>query len=975
MREKFVIPFVVLIVAAATFPANGQVIANVDRRNPNDVSWMAFVRVAPEPLWDGAAAYADRTHTYQDVPAALLGAEYVLMSNEDKYNPDHELHVTIASEGTLYLFIDNRVGTHVKDEAISPDLWAAGMAWVAEMGFVDTGMKMTVDESADGTIDNYYTVFSIPVSPGVIVLKAQNDMYTGGPHDRNMYGVAAVAPRKATNPAPADAARVNVVPVLQWTPGLGAVYHNVYLGTAPQLGPVELVAAYIQDPLCRLVDDLAAGITYYWRVDEIQTDMVTVDTGDVWSFTAMAASRACDPNLVGWWKLDGADSGAALDSSGWNHHGALCGRPRWVEGYIGGALQFDGQDDAVETDYAEDLTQWTVCAWVTSPMAPAETAAESGPVDRQANYQLNWNHPDAGFRGAAAMRIEDTWYPARFGQLSADTWHHLAATFDGTALQAYRNGELITANSMAQGVPAPEPTTLKFGRHAAAEVFFAGTVDDVRVYNRALTQEEIETIAMGQRLQAWDPQPGPGANAIAGPTFAVSWSAGDTAVAHDLYVGTVANAVEVADEISPLYQGRLVGTTFPLHWLVESGGRYFWRVDEVEADGETIHKGDVWTFTVSDHLVVDDFESYTDSEGSRIEETWIDGTFNNTGSQVGRSINPSTGSRDRTHGEWSMFLAYDNTRPPFVSEVEREFASEEDWPAGEVNTLSLWFRGDLVSFRETAPGAFAMSATGADIWGAGDEFRYAYKRLDGDGSIVARVERVGNTDLWAKAGVMIRESLDPASAYAFMLVTPDGLRAFQNRPANYSATCLSAHSWETMGMPYWVKLERRGDQFTGYHSVDGINWIQQPDTDNTRPDPSPNPQTIRMPPYVYIGLALTSHARGVVTTATFSDVEITGDVIGQWQVADIGVAQPGNSPCELYVVVEDSAGETAMVIHPDPTVVSATTWTEWEIPLSSFAGVNLQQVRRMCIGAGTPDAVIPAGSGRIYIDDIRLFNR
>ncbi len=888
MRKKHVISFVVLIVAAATFPVNAQVIADVDRRNPNEVSWMAFVRVAPEPLRDGAPAYADRTHTYQDIPEALLDAEYVLMSNDDKYNPDHELHITIAQAGTLYMLIDNRVGTHVKDVAMSPNLWAAGMAWVTEMGFINTGMKMAVDESADGTIDNYYTVFSKPVLPGVIVLQAQNDMYTGGPHDRNMYGVAATARSAVEN-----------------------------------------------------------------------------------------------RGLIGWWRLDGIESGLVLDSSGLGNHGVVLGNPQSVAGHFGGALSFDGVDDYIDCGYDPNLmfvNSVSVVAWIKLGALDGDRKIAGNQDEVMGGYKLGVysdNKLEFEARGAPGSAVTVDHSVAGGTVLKQDVWYHVAGVYEqGHCVRTYVNGTL-DREVATFGIASISTGPLLLGRELCCGAnWWLGLLDDVRLYGKALKADEIEQIMQeGRRITAWDPQPATGANVIAGSTFAVSWSAGDTAVAHDLYIGTDANAVEMADEISPLYQGRLVGTTFPLQWLVESGGRFFWRVDEVEADGETIHKGDVWTFTVFDHLVIDDFDSYTDSEGSRIEEVWIDGSLNNTGSQVGRWLNPSTGIRDRSHDEWSMSLAYDNTRPPFVSEVEREFAAEQDWTAGEANTLSLRLRGDLVSFAETAPGTFAMSATGADIWGAGDEFRYAYKRLDGDGSIVARVERVGNSDVWAKAGVMIRESLDPVSAYAFMLVTPGGIRAFQNRPANYSSFCLSAHSWDAPAIPSWVKLERKGDQFTGYHSVDGINWIQQPDTDNTGPDPSPNPQTIPMPPYVYVGMALTSHAAGIVTTARFSGVEITGDVIGQWDVAEIGVAQPGNSPCELYVVVEDSAGATAMVIHPDPTVVSGTAWTEWEIPLSRFAGVNLQQVRRMCIGVGALDPTIPAGSGRIYIDDIRLLSR
>ena len=66
--------------------------------------------------------------------------------------------------------------------------------------------------------------------------------------------------------------------------------------------------------------------------------------------------------------------------------------------------------------------------------------------------------------------------------------------------------------------------------------------------------------------------------------------------------------------------------------------------------------------------------SYTDTKGSRIEETWSDGSLNRTGAQVSRGSNLSAAWADDTHGKWSMSLAYDNAKPPHVSEVEREFA-------------------------------------------------------------------------------------------------------------------------------------------------------------------------------------------------------------------------------------------------------------------------------------------------------------
>ena len=74
----------------------------------------------------------------------------------------------------------------------------------------------------------------------------------------------------------------------------------------------------------------------------------------------------------------------------------------------------------------------------------------------------------------------------------------------------------------------------------------------------------------------------------------------------------------------------------------------------------------------------------------------------------------------------------------------------------------------------------------------------------------------------------------------------------------------------------------------------------------------------------------------------------------------------------MYVTVEDSAGKAATVVHPDPAAVLTTTWTEWKIPLSSFAGVNLAKVKKLYIGVGDKKTPVADGTGRIFIDDIRV---
>jgi hypothetical protein len=133
-----------------------------------------------------------------------------------------------------------------------------------------------------------------------------------------------------------------------------------------------------------------------------------------------------------------------------------------------------------------------------------------------------------------------------------------------------------------------------------------------------------------------------------------------------------------------------------------------------------------------------------------------------------------------------------------------------------------------------------------------------------------------------------------------------------------------------------------------------------------------NPQTIDMAATVTIGLALTSHNAAVATSAAFAGVAESGGVSGNWQVAEIGVAQPtaGNAIEPLYVALEDASGNVAVVTHPNTAAVGVGAWQEWLIPYSDLAGINLNRVAFMYIGVGDRDNPTAGGTGLIFIDDI-----
>jgi hypothetical protein len=153
--------------------------------------------------------------------------------------------------------------------------------------------------------------------------------------------------------------------------------------------------------------------------------------------------------------------------------------------------------------------------------------------------------------------------------------------------------------------------------------------------------------------------------------------------------------------------------------------------------------------------------------------------------------------------------------------------------------------------------------------------------------------------------------------------------------------------------------------FTVSHSVDGSTWQTIQGT---------TPQNIPMSANVYIGLALTAQNAALTCQAVFSNVAIDGTVGPEWAHQDIGIVSNAAEP--LYVAVSNSAGTPAVVVHDDPAAAQIDTWTEWVIPLQTFADqcINLTDVDRIAIGLGTQgNMTIPGGSGKMFFDDIRLY--
>ncbi len=620
------------------------------------------------------------------------------------------------------------------------------------------------------------------------------------------------APRvKAWGPSPADGAQGVTSQLFQWKSGVTAVLHDVYVGTTPELTEADLVSRRAPGTIIWYAPGLTPGVTYFWRVDEIEADLTTVHTGDVWSFTAAPLTaynpqpydkaRWVDPNADLSWTAGlnaiihelyfGTDEATVLAGTG----GTFKSRQ--------GGLTFDPGPLPADTTHFWRVDEIDASTNVrTGPLWSFTTLGPGGgvkgeyfasmdlsgaPAETRIEDQIDFTWPDGTTLGtnSPGASVPTNGFSCRWTadlQVDrADAYTLVTRSDDG--VRVYLDGVRVISNwtDHAPVDNASAPLDLVPGR------VYSLVMEMYENTGGAAARLSWESPSMGRRvitrgplqppLHAGMPAPADGAVNVPQDTL-LSWRAGDEAGQHDVYLGDDAQAVADATTASTtVYRARqaLASTTFDPGEL-EWGKTYYWRIDEVGASGT--QKGSVWSFTAADFLVVDDFESYTDEKdtNSRIYETWLDGWVNDNGSQVGYTDPPFAELAIVHSGNQSMPMDYNNVVAPYYySEAERSWDTAQDWTINGVDTLTLYIRG-----------------------------------------------------------------------------------------------------------------------------------------------------------------------------------------------------RTSNTPDQLYVVLEDSTGRAATVVYPDAGIFTRTNWTEWQIPLSQFTGVNAAKVKKMTIGVGDRANAVPAGAGRLFIDDIRV---
>lgn len=235
---------------------------------------------------------------------------------------------------------------------------------------------------------------------------------------------------------------------------------------------------------------------------------------------------------------------------------------------------------------------------------------------------------------------------------------------------------------------------------------------------------------------------------------------------------------------------------------------------------------------------------------------------------------------------------------------------------------SPWVTADIgdVSAEGSASysnGTFSIEGSGADIWNSADEFRFVYQQISGDATLTAKVLSLEHTNNWAKAGVMIRESLDAGSKHAMTILASTQGTSFQRRT---STNGTSSHTTTpSISAPYWVRIERSGDTFTSYYSSDGNTWI------------TAGSQSISMNTSVYVGLVTTSHNDGVLCSSSINNVSLstgsgTIDVTGvSLSPASVILTESGTQQLTAGVSPSNATNQTVSYSSSNTSVATVSS--------------------------------------------------
>lgn len=220
------------------------------------------------------------------------------------------------------------------------------------------------------------------------------------------------------------------------------------------------------------------------------------------------------PGLIGWWKLDDGSGEQAAESVAGAAHGRLAKGPAWAEGRRGGCLSFDGVDDFVAIPWTvgkgvgESFTMslWAFPKAPRKPTSEANNGSSGGGGQRYAIFPANaqWDYPQGhsyagvsiGSNGIAVYEHGSSYLPALLvHDLEIKDWIHVAVVYAANQPKLYVDGRLVRTGLKSMRTVHPGTS---LGEGGVGYGYYCGLIDDVRLFNRALGDAEVRSLATGK---------------------------------------------------------------------------------------------------------------------------------------------------------------------------------------------------------------------------------------------------------------------------------------------------------------------------------------------------------------------------------------------------------------------------------------------------------------------------------------------
>ncbi len=728
-------------------------------------------------------------------------------------------------------------------------------------------------------------------------------------------------------------------------------------------------------------------------------------------------------DLIGWWPFEDGSGNIAEDASENEAHALLLGDPVWgTNGQHGDALLLDGDGDFGHVESSYSLPRYSVGMWFRVDGGSAERDLLGIYADELLFGILLEVRPDGTLRylhrpdaGADINIFTDASY-------DEGTWHHIAAVKSSDEMVLYMDGEIV--GSAANSTLLPDPMNrLVFGvlDHGRNLRFFPGPIDEVFVYNHALSAQEVQAAmdgrgpGMGPELAA-DLHPKDGSTDVLRDVV-LEWIPGEFAATHDVYIGTSFDDVNDASRVNPLdalASQDQTDTTYDAG-VLSLGQTYYWRVDEVNsAPDSAIYKGTVWSFAVEP-------VSYA-IEG-------IIATSNGTpdvGADPENTVNGSGLSTDDQHSVESsdMWLASPASDEPLTItfEFDRVYKMHEMlvWNYNVAFELLLGFGikdatveystdgaewatlGDVELAQATAQPDYAVNTT-VDLQGVPAQYvrlvvNSAHGVMGKFGLSEVRFMQIpaharepqpadGEADVAViDTALSWRAGREAVTHEVYLSTDPDALELIDTTSATTidpGALDLAAtyywkidevneaevtSTWEGTAWSFSTEAYIVVDDFESYDDED--NRIYQSWVDGYGVDTNGSTVGHLESPFAEQTVVKSGKQSMPLfydnTTAGMSEATRSFDAQNWVQSGIKGLrlsfyGDPTNTATQMYVKING----TQVDYDGDAATIQQKPWHTWYVDLTTLAGVNLESVTELAIG-------FTGGRGVVYLDDIVL---